>query len=398
MIRLDELYDADATTVPSDTGPTPTCRAGDRRWRWPLLPALWALHAQPAAPCPPPMAPPGSAYLLDSALTAAPTFTTVGNSVNCASSFPGYSFAKGVEVGGNFFYFDAQLAFDVVKLNRLWTSTLAGPCVDASDVVTSFNNSGGGGMAVAGGQAFALGASELHALELSRPRQRHHRWALLHRGHRAAERRDVRQLRDDGRHQRAALARGGDSEGAAAGLERDGWRPAGRVGAWVSVLRRRPRPQPPLHAGLVRADGARGRRRRVVRPVRLDLGALRSISSSLLRAPASTFTTCKTRSTARRAPRSADNAADVTSVMHPTNTVRITGVEAVGNFLVAREVRTDGISLEVFNARALRSEPRHRVRRSHDLGGDVQGRLHHHHQRPLGRAHGARRARDHLAG
>ncbi|MBX7099570.1 MAG: carboxypeptidase regulatory-like domain-containing protein [Myxococcaceae bacterium] len=108
-------------------------------------------------------------WLLDSALGSSPTFGTASCSVNVNNDYLAYlSDVKGV-VGGSYLYFPALGSLSIYKLDFLWSSTTSGQGLNPSNfaLVKQAQTTGGQGLALAGNQAFLLSNNGLRSLDMT---------------------------------------------------------------------------------------------------------------------------------------------------------------------------------------------------------------------------------------
>ncbi|MDP1824652.1 MAG: carboxypeptidase-like regulatory domain-containing protein [Archangium sp.] len=293
-------------------------------------------------------------FMLDNALLAAPSFTTAAASITVSSYLDGTPNVR-MATGGSYLYQSNSTSFSLFRLGNLWNSTAAGPgLVGATDLFRQIQSAGGDGMTVMGNQAFVLGGTALRSIDMRLATSMSESSLNTFPG-------AVRSVAEYGdflvvgsnyalnatlhffelatprsMHQVASGSGGGPFADLGPGFLYSGM---ARVHD--------------LHAGPV------------MNPVAPEaiFGTLDDhwaydmarFGDRVVTAQGPGFIIFNTEDETDRNGGTVWDVADATTVMLPSTGRRVTGVEAWGNYLVAAEVRADGVWVEVFDARPLRN-------------------------------------------
>ncbi len=169
-VNVQALYDGNAATLPgvTDIIGTVTAPGGDVAGRWvtPMNVSRDRLvqftHNGGE----------NLAYLATSALGGSPTFTTAANYVAVTGDYAGGTVSRKQVTSGNYLYYSDFTNFSVLNLRNLWSSTTAGPGLNSTtDLIRQLASPGGWGLDVAGSYAFSveLNGTSLRTIDLSDP-------------------------------------------------------------------------------------------------------------------------------------------------------------------------------------------------------------------------------------
>ncbi len=290
-------------------------------------------------------------FLLDNALAAAPSFTTAAASVAVTGNYvDSFSTVRHV-TGGNYLYFSSNSAWTVYRLANLWGSTTAGPgLVGTADQFRQIQTVGGEGNTVVGNQAFVLSGTSLRTIDMTLA-------SAMYESSVNTFDSSVRSVTQYGDY----LIVGGDQtlhffELATPRSMRQvasgqGGGPFADVGPGFlySGMGR----VHDLHVGPVMAPT-------VTNPIAFgtldDVWAydMARFGDRMIAAEGTGFIIFNVEDASDRTSSTVFDMSDTTTVMLPAGR-RVTGVEAWGNYLVAAELRADGLWVEVFDARPLRN-------------------------------------------
>lgn len=293
--------------------------------------------------------------LVGSALTASPTFSTAANFVSPASQVPLYVGLSNLApvTSGNYLYLGTYNDFRVYRLNGLWSSTTAGPGLVTADRALAFSAPTSSALEVAGHQLFSAHGTQLRSVDLSDIT------APALSGYSSLQTVALSALKTYGNHllvggygelqilelatprtlhEVASATTGGSFVDVAGGLLYTG---NGLVHD--------------LHGGTLEAVDTLTVPAGMAATQHFLFDQTRFDSTLVTAQGAGGFLVATLEKLDDRDPATHLAAADALLVPHHLAGTRVTGVRAAGNFLVAAEVRADGVWLEVFDARALRN-------------------------------------------
>ncbi len=168
-LNLKNLYDADSTTVPTAAdiiGTVTVTPAMD-------VDAMWVSGMNISRDRMVQFTNNGGenlSYLLTSALGAAPTFSTAANYIAVTGDYlSGQVLYRKQLTSGNYLYTSDDVQFSVFNLKKLWGSTTAGPGISTTDLVTQLSSAGGGAFDIQGSEGVVVdrNGSAMRVLDMS---------------------------------------------------------------------------------------------------------------------------------------------------------------------------------------------------------------------------------------
>lgn len=295
------------------------------------------------------------AYLLTSALTASPTFTWAGNGVAVTGDYLAGLTDQKQLTSGSYLYFSDSSQFSVFGLKSLWNSTTAGPGLKSpNDLVSQLSSVGGGAFDVQGGQAFVPSGNgtTLRSLDLDDLTSMRETGLSVTSGGRVASvwgnylllagSADLTLFEIATPRSMHLTATG---TGSAAGSSNDVGPGFLYTSVGVTYDQHSGGPLAPLSPS-------------IDFPLGYDTWAydMARFGDTVVSAHGQGFILFDTsKQTDRDGATTWSQAGDTVTAVLPVTTRRVTGVEAWGNWLIAAEIRSDGLWLEAFDARLIRN-------------------------------------------
>lgn len=294
-------------------------------------------------------------FMLGSALGAVPTFSTAANSIAVTGNYLEATAVVRQAAGGSYLYFSSAAAWTVYRMANLWNSTAAGPgLVGTTDQLRQIQTVGGDGIAVMGNQAFVTAGNSMRTIDMQSITSMYESSLNTFSGavRSVAEYGDYLIVGSDSSPNSTLhffeLATPRSMHQVASG---PGAGPFADLGPGF------------LYSGLGRVhDLHTGSAMNPTIAAPIAFGTLDDVwaydmaryDDRMIAAEGTGFIIFNVQDANDRNGGTVFDIADTSTVMLPAGR-RVTGIEAWGNYLVASEVRADGIWIEVFDARPLRN-------------------------------------------